>query len=301
MTELELMMHARTYIRKLANGINPLTDKPVPENDCVNNIRISRCLFYVAEVMDRAIKAQGPSSKKSKLPFSISPERCKDFAFSKDPITISEIANRINALVDTNTMKKFSYSYISDFLIDNGYLKQTKDSEGKSVKTVTEKGTAIGIKEEERIFSKGQFKILTYNLSAQKFILDNIQILITSKENKNKHVPFSITQEKLKEFSFSKDPITISEITKRLNLLIDQTSMEKIKAIKILDFLVMSGYIAQSTDNTGKRLSRPTERGFAAGMCIEKRQDESGMFTLILYDEQAQHLVVDSIQSILQS
>lgn len=45
MTELEKIAYAKTYIEKLANGINPLTNQAVPDDDIINNVRISRCLF----------------------------------------------------------------------------------------------------------------------------------------------------------------------------------------------------------------------------------------------------------------
>ena len=45
MTELETLERAKMYIDKLANGVNPLDDSTVPENDIVNNIRLSRCFF----------------------------------------------------------------------------------------------------------------------------------------------------------------------------------------------------------------------------------------------------------------
>ena len=47
MSELELMQHAKTYLDKLANGIDPITDQEVPADDVINHVRISRCLFYV--------------------------------------------------------------------------------------------------------------------------------------------------------------------------------------------------------------------------------------------------------------
>ena len=36
MTELEIMQHAKSYLDKLANGINPLTDQPATDSDCIN-------------------------------------------------------------------------------------------------------------------------------------------------------------------------------------------------------------------------------------------------------------------------
>ena len=42
---LELLKHAKEYIENMANGINPLTGESVKDDDLINNVRISRCLF----------------------------------------------------------------------------------------------------------------------------------------------------------------------------------------------------------------------------------------------------------------
>lgn len=54
--DLELLKHANNYIEKMANGINPLTNQKCNDNDMINNVRISRCLFYVSNVLDDVIK-----------------------------------------------------------------------------------------------------------------------------------------------------------------------------------------------------------------------------------------------------
>ena len=36
MTELETIQHAKNYLDKLAQGINPLTNEPVPEDELIN-------------------------------------------------------------------------------------------------------------------------------------------------------------------------------------------------------------------------------------------------------------------------
>ena len=51
MTELERIAYAKSFIDKLANGINPLEDTPIPEDDIVNNVRLSRCFFYVSDLL----------------------------------------------------------------------------------------------------------------------------------------------------------------------------------------------------------------------------------------------------------
>ena len=51
MTELEKIAYAKIYVDKLANGINPLTEQQLPDSDIINNVKISRCLFYVSAIL----------------------------------------------------------------------------------------------------------------------------------------------------------------------------------------------------------------------------------------------------------
>lgn len=70
MTEREILKHAKNYIDSLANGINPLTGEPVNEGDIVNNVRISRCLFYVSGILGKVLsgeKAIVPREKKVRI------------------------------------------------------------------------------------------------------------------------------------------------------------------------------------------------------------------------------------------
>ena len=70
MTELEIMQHAKDYLDKLAKGIDPLTGREVPEGEIINNVRISRCRFYVADVLRQVIEnggVIGAPSKKGEL------------------------------------------------------------------------------------------------------------------------------------------------------------------------------------------------------------------------------------------
>ena len=53
MEEKDKIALAKDWVRKLANGINPLTGNAVNENDVVNNVHISRCLFYIADILGK--------------------------------------------------------------------------------------------------------------------------------------------------------------------------------------------------------------------------------------------------------
>ena len=42
---------ATDWISKLANGINPIDGSVLPDSDVVNNVHISRCLFFVSNLL----------------------------------------------------------------------------------------------------------------------------------------------------------------------------------------------------------------------------------------------------------
>lgn len=58
------LLKAKSYLDKLANGINPVTNEIVPESDTINNIHISRCLFYISDVLRNVIEGNTDSPKR---------------------------------------------------------------------------------------------------------------------------------------------------------------------------------------------------------------------------------------------
>lgn len=181
MTEMEKIGLARTYIEKLANGINPLTNQEIPENDSINNVRISRCLFYVADILKQVQENAGaslPRNRTKKCAFSLSFEERKHFQYSKAPIPVSEITRRINELIDPEVMKKLSYRNIVDWLVECELLTEGTDSAGKKVRRPTYNGETIGIGVEQRNGASGPYHVVVYNKAAQTFILDNLDAVI---------------------------------------------------------------------------------------------------------------------------
>lgn len=45
--DINLVQHAKDYIDDLAKGVNPLTKQVIADDEVVNNVKISRCLFYI--------------------------------------------------------------------------------------------------------------------------------------------------------------------------------------------------------------------------------------------------------------
>lgn len=203
MTELEKMERAKMYIDKLANGINPIDDTVIPDNDTVNNVRLTRCFFYISDVLRQVIENGGvvsaPKEKKpKKVPFKISFENIQKYSLSDEPIALSKIAERINDLVDLEGMKKLSYRNIADWLIEIGMLSVVTKDDGKTSKAPTEDGKNIGISTEVRNGQYGTYEIVVYNRMAQEFIVDNITAVLENVE-KQKSMP-KLTDEELKSF-----------------------------------------------------------------------------------------------------
>lgn len=91
---LELLKHAKEYIEKMANGINPLTGENVPDSDIINNVRISRCLFYVNTVLGEVLSNCGISNSKNKIPFNLSREEINKFEYTNEDLSISNIVKK---------------------------------------------------------------------------------------------------------------------------------------------------------------------------------------------------------------
>lgn len=178
MTNLEIMQRARMYVENMANGINPLTSQPVPDYEMLNDVRISRCLFYVADVLRQVIENGGEVGTKKtskKQPFVISQEQLQQFEYSAKPIPVSEITRRINMLVDHENMVNLKHRSITDFLLNSGLLTLVEFNDGSKNKEPTEIGRQVGISVEERMGQHGLYRVVVYNEEAQRFVLDNFE------------------------------------------------------------------------------------------------------------------------------
>lgn len=184
MTELEMINRAKTYIDKLANGVNPLTDEPVSENDIVNNVRISRCFFYISDLLRRFAEGGFPEAAKKgkKQPFIITEEQRKRFEFSETPISVSEIARRFNAAVNTEGAVQMRYSGITFWLIESGLLSVDRREDGREVKLPTAAGMELGISQEVRSGANGRYTVVVYNENAQRYIVDNIDAILEAEK-----------------------------------------------------------------------------------------------------------------------
>lgn len=188
MTELEKIEYAKSFIDKLANRINPLDDAPIPDNDIANNVRLSRCFFYVSNILRQVIENGGIQvakvSKPRKKEFSLSDDERSKIQISEIPLSVSEISKHLNDLIDLETTKKISATTINNWLLELKLLEVAIQPNGKNRKLPTEQGKELGIFAEERTGQYGTYITVLFSQSAQQFIYDNIEAIVGSKNEK---------------------------------------------------------------------------------------------------------------------
>ena len=222
MTELETLQRAKMYMEKLANGVNPIDDSVIPDEDVVNNVRLSRCFFYVADVLGRVIDNGGtaPQKKIKKEPFSLPVEKRKEFAFSDVPITISEFVKRINDLTTSENMTKLTTTVVMDWLVSIEVLRTEPTVTGHSAKRPTAHGITLGIGVDNRVGMNGPYSVVVYDRAAQQFLLDNIDAALEMNRQKteNQGQPWSTEHDQCLRDLYQKGvPVTEIALTLKRN------------------------------------------------------------------------------------
>ncbi len=186
MTELEKTEYAKLFIDKLANGINPLDDTVIPDGDIVNNVRLSRCFFYVSDILRQVIENGGVGKRKKppQEPFTLTREEIERFKYSQLPISMTVLARKIYEAANNEKMEKFSYKIIREWLFSIGMLEVKYNEEGKARHLPTPEGESIGILAEPRETRYGRKYIaVLYKEEAQRFVLDNFEAMMSWSEN----------------------------------------------------------------------------------------------------------------------
>ncbi len=185
MTELEKITYAKTFIDQLANGINPLDGTPVPGSEVINQVRVTRCLFYVSGLLQQMIDCggipDGSDSQKTgrhrKTEFSLTEDARAQLCLSEIPLTVSETAKYLNNTADGDTVKRISAAAINRWLIAEGLLEEF-ELDGKNRKRPTPVGNSIGIFAEERSGQYGPYTVVLFSADAQKLIFDNLEAIV---------------------------------------------------------------------------------------------------------------------------
>jgi len=174
--ELEKLERARLYIEQLANGIDPISGRELPEDSALNQVRLSRCFFYVADVLGQAVVKEKKAAKIPLLPFAL-PLELRGQIPVEPSAMIRHFTDSINALVDPTAMQKLKTTAFTGWLVEQGYLREDLFN-GKRRKVPTEKGRAAGIADEPRQGQFGSYTATLYDENAQRLLVAHLDEII---------------------------------------------------------------------------------------------------------------------------
>ena len=342
--ETKILERAEMYLRKLACGVNPLNEESLPESDTCRQERISKCLLYVADYLQQKVgpKPQAAKvAKTDKAAKSVTPKRRRElaseelvlsgetlakFEYSEEPLSLSGIVRRVNALIpEGSAMMPLMYADVAEVLTQEGYLQKQEGAAGKETNLPTPQGEEKGFVRAEADI-RGHFSIFTKcNTDAQKFVIENIQKAVAqanarlAKRNAERAAreangstdaagatprpgkeKFHLTGEQIANFAIDESPLPVSEIARRLNALIPEGSnIEQLYFKKIRDWFVAQGMLEERKSVVGKVSFSPTEQGSSAGILTEKRIGKNGEeYEAVLYNAAAQKLVLDHVNEL---
>ena len=142
MIDVEKLNSAKAWIEKLANGINPLNDELVKDDDLINNVHISRCLFYVSELLGE-IKTGTYVERRSRKPFYLSKNDAVNIPISI-PNGVTNFVRLVNGFIPAD-MKPLSTAQVIKWLRSEGLMQEVEKNDGHKTNLPTEKGSSIGI------------------------------------------------------------------------------------------------------------------------------------------------------------
>lgn len=178
MADVEKLRKVKQCIDSLAEGLNPFTGQPLPEQDIVNDVRVSRSLFWVSAFLQEQMQGTATKKNSKKQVFRLSLEERERVEFSSRPIPASELARRMNDVIGSQDCKRISYRQITDWLVEVGMLKLVGNAAGAQRRRPTDSGEKLGILVDNRMGQYGPYQVVLYSEEAQRFIVDNIEAIV---------------------------------------------------------------------------------------------------------------------------
>ena len=170
MDDIEVLKHAQRYVESMANGINPLTGEMVAEDDLVNNVRISRCLFYVNDKLKGLIEGVGrpQRKKKEKEPFVYDQSKIDLVKIEDKKLSLSVILRNIDEAYGGRC--NLTYHKVAPFLVTKGVL---VDNPAGNPRQMAAPGMELkGVWSETVMGTNGEHLMTYFNAQGQKLVLN---------------------------------------------------------------------------------------------------------------------------------
>ena len=186
--DLKRLEVAIQYIRRMSDGKNPVTNRPAPENEVLNNMNVHRCLKFIDEVLTDVHKSGGTvgmvSQRAPKQSVSVifPYEALAQYRYLQDQ-QISYFLKQLEEYLPEGQKIPVPATTVTLWMRENGYLeKKVMGDTGKENSIPTRKGENLGLYMEKAGTYPNEYYRVFYNENAQRFIIDNFRRILTESE-----------------------------------------------------------------------------------------------------------------------
>ena len=178
--DLRKLETAIIYVERIADGYNPVDNKPAEEESVLNSPDVVRCMFFIKDVLEAVRRNDGLIGKaKGKAPKEQFPYDVLETFCYREDLSITHLMAQIHLPLEGKNIKKISPQTVTRWLKTAGYLTEEFSREVGKISTVpTEKGKELGIYTEVRNYSNNTYLAVIYNRSAQEFIVKNLEAIV---------------------------------------------------------------------------------------------------------------------------
>lgn len=175
MQERDKIQKAREVLLKIAHGTNPITGNEMEGEAFLNDPRIIRCFYFVADILQNVLN--GSYSNRKYAVFAITPEQKSRVTLPEGKIGVSVFSKCINEVLEM-TSKQLSGLEVNKRLKQMNILGETVNSEGKSATTTNENSVKFGFELEHKVFNNREYDMVVMNDHGKKYLLENLETIM---------------------------------------------------------------------------------------------------------------------------
>lgn len=173
--EQQKIEKAKIILEKIAKGVDPLTGEQIEGDSFLNDPRMIRCFYFVAEVLDNVNKGVYSSRGNNSSKFFITEEQKRMVEFPPEKIGVNEFSKRINACIDPAVSKKLTGTELNKKLKKLGILSEEQYGNGKTRATTNDRSAEYGFELEKKSYSGVEYNMVVINDIGKKYLLENIE------------------------------------------------------------------------------------------------------------------------------
>lgn len=173
---------AITYLKRIADGNNPVNNMPAEDDTVLNNPNVIRCMYFVRDILEQVKANNGiiglPAQKehKSKRAVDVFPLELLGRYQYKEDKGINKILSQLYEPLKDKSIRKISGKIVNEWLMTAGYVTEVYNGELKTnIKVPTEKGMNIGLKSERVEYPGHTYYTIIYDKMAQEFLIKNFE------------------------------------------------------------------------------------------------------------------------------